>query len=105
MSNWTIKYSPEAEADYQRLDGSQRILVEKALKKVSQNPLSEKEGGYGKPLGNHSNSRLSGCLKVKLKKAGIRIVYTLVEIDGVMYIIIIGMRKDVYTEAEKRLKN
>lgn len=41
-----------------------------------------------------------GCLKIKLKAAGIRIVYKLVEIDGVM---VIGVRADneVYDIAQK----
>ena len=37
--NWSIKYMPEAEADFAALDGSQKILVRKAIKKVSANPL------------------------------------------------------------------
>jgi hypothetical protein len=47
--SWSLGYLPEAEKDLKDLDGSQRILVLKALKKVLQNPLPESEGGYGKP--------------------------------------------------------
>ena len=50
--NWEVEYLPEAESDLKSLDGSQRILVLKAIKKVKQNPLPVYEGGYGKPLGN-----------------------------------------------------
>ncbi len=32
--NWSLQYLPEAEKDLRDLDGSQRILVLKALKKV-----------------------------------------------------------------------
>ena len=104
MSNWKIEFSPEASKDFDKLDGSQKELVAKAIKKTSQNPLPESEGGYGKPLGNHKDSKLAGCLKIKLKKSGIRIVYKLVRIENEMYIIVIGMRDDseVYKEAEKR---
>ena len=52
MTEWDILYLPEAREDLRRLDGSERLQVRKALKKVSQNPLSQDEGGYGVPLGN-----------------------------------------------------
>ena len=103
MSSWVIEYSEAALKDLKSLDGSQQILVKKAIRKVSQNPVSEQEGGLGKPLGNHNNSDLVGCYKIKLRKAGIRVVYRLKIVDNKMRIIIIGMREDVYTEAKKRL--
>ena len=43
---WNLKYLPEAEKDLKDLDGSQRILVLKAIKKVLQNPLPVDENGY-----------------------------------------------------------
>lgn len=102
---WKVRYTQEAEKDLLHLDGSQRILVQKAIRKVSQNPLPDYQGGYGKPLANKTNSKLAGCLKIKLKAAGIRIVYKLVEIDGVMVIVVIGARADneVYDIAQKRI--
>ena len=71
------------------------------------NPLPNTEGGYGKPLRNQNSSELAGLLKIKIKNAGIRIVYKLIRQDDVILIIIIGARADseVYKEAEKRLKN
>lgn len=100
--NWQIRFTQAAEKDLLQLDGSQRVLVQKAIRKVSQNPLPDYQGGYGKPL---ANSKLAGCLKIKLKAAGIRVVYKLVEIDGVMVIIVIGARADneVYDIAQKRI--
>ena len=67
--NWKLEYLPEAEKDLKDLDGSQRILVLKAIKKVQQNPLPVEEQGYGKPLGNHSSTNLAGLLKIKLRSA------------------------------------
>lgn len=64
--SWEVEYLPEANQDLKNLDGSQRLLVLKAIKKVQQNPISIYEGGYGKPLGNKNGSDLSGFLKVKL---------------------------------------
>ena len=46
--NWKLEYLPEAEKDLKDLDGSQRILVLKAIKKVQQNPLPVEEQGYGR---------------------------------------------------------
>lgn len=104
--NWQIQFLPEAEKDFRKLDGSQRILVQKALKKVSTNPLPISEGGYGKPLGNHNKTHLSNILKVKLKDAGIRIVYTLIQTNTEMLIIVIGARKDesAYIQAQHRVQ-
>lgn len=103
---WEVRYTEEAKKDFADLDGSQKILVKKAIEKVQQNPLPNKEGGYGKPLSNYNNSKLAGLLKIKLKNAGIRIVYNLVRIDSKMVIIIIGARADneAYKLAEARLK-
>ena len=56
--NWKLSYLPEAAKDLKSLDGSQRILVVKAINKVLENPLPDYEGGYGKPLGNKSGSNL-----------------------------------------------
>ena len=44
--SWKLEYLPEAEKDLKDLDGSQRILVLKAIKKVQQNPLSVDEQGF-----------------------------------------------------------
>ena len=106
MSKWQLEYSSAAKKDMKKLDGSQQKLVIKALDKVVQNPVAESEGGYGKPLGNHKDSKLSGCFKIKLRQSGIRIVYQLKYIGNVMCVIVIGMRaeSEVYKEAHKRLK-
>ena len=102
--SWNIEYIPEAEDDLDRLDGSQRNIVLKGISKVAQNPLPADEGGYGKPLGNHANTKLAGLLKVKLKAAGIRVVYKLIRTETEMLVVVIGARADdeVYETAQKR---
>ena len=50
--SWEVRYLPEVLDDFRALDGSQRILVKKAIEKVRTNPLPDTEGGYGKRLGN-----------------------------------------------------
>lgn len=104
---YKLSFIKKAIEDYKYLDGSQRKIVDKAINKIMLNPLPNTEGGYGKPLRNQNSSELAGLLKIKIKNAGIRIVYKLIRQDDVILIIIIGARADseVYKEAEKRLKN
>ena len=102
--NWKLEYLPEAEDDFKALDGSQRNLVLKAIKKVRQNPLPADENGYGKLLGNQNGKNLAGLLKIKLRAAGIRVVYRLQRTETAMLVIVIGVRADeeVYEIAQKR---
>lgn len=102
---WKVVYLREAEKDFDRLDGNQKIAVLKAMAKVAENPLPANEGGYGKPLGNQRGNNLSGLLKVKLKRLGIRIVYKLLRVDDRLLVIVIGARADneVYDMAARRM--
>lgn len=103
---WEVKYHPEAEKELTRLDGSVKKIVLAGILKVSQNPLPQSEGGYGKPLGNKNGNDLTGYFKIKFKKIGIRVVYKLIQ-DAVtheMYILVISARADneVYDLAGRR---
>jgi mRNA interferase RelE/StbE len=99
---WTIEYTKQANKDLNELDHSQKIQVLKAIVKVSNNPLPSTKGGYGKPLGNN----LSGFLKIKLKKLGIRVCYRIVYENEIMRVIIISIRADeqVYKLLNDRIK-
>ena len=103
--SWKLVIRPKAQEDFNRLDHSQKMLVLKRLSKVKENPLPQREGGYGVELGNRNGIDLSDCLKIKLKKAGIRIIYKIERTETTMSVIVIGMRADlaVYREAAKRL--
>lgn len=103
---WKIEFSKAAKSDLQSLDHSQSIAVLKAIRKVATNPLPADEGGYGKPLGNKPGSNLSGYLKIKLRKIGIRVVYRLIKEQGMMRIVIISVREDerVYKLLQERIK-
>lgn len=105
--SWSVEYLQAAADDLDKLDRSQQIQVLKAIKKVAQNPLPNYEGGYGKPLGNQSTSKLAGYCKIKLRKLGIRVVYGIVKEDHVMKVIVISVRADdlVYKLAEKRIES
>ena len=91
---WSVAYLPEAVKDIESLSHPQQVLVKKAIDKVQQNPLPQSEGGYGKPLGNKRGVNLTNLLKIKLRGAGIRIVYKLIRTDTQMLIIVVGARED-----------
>lgn len=101
--SWTLEYLPEAEKDLKALDGSQRLLVLKAIKSAAKS-LPAEENGYGKTLGNHSRTNLAGFLKIKLRASGLRVVYQLRRTETEMLVIVIGVRADeeVYEIAQKR---
>ena len=105
MGNWNIIYGEGVADDMKALDGSVRPQVFSAIRKVSQNPLPLREGGYGMELGKRNGIDLTGCLKIKLKKIGVRVVYRLERSEHEMNIIVVGMRADmkVYKQAAKRL--
>ena len=102
---WQVQFLEAAQKDFEHLDGSQKQETAKAICKVSQNPLPASEGGYGKPLGAHTDTNLVGLLKIKLKRSGIRIVYKLVQDRDHMLIIVIGLRSDsaVYKPGARRI--
>lgn len=65
---------------------TQRLQVLKAIEKVSENPLSIYDGGYGKPLGNNKqqsrhqggllySSGLSNCFYKRKREEGILWVF------------------------------
>ena len=87
-----------------KLDHSMQIQVLKGIKKVSQNPLPVDEGGYGKPLGNKSGTKLTNLMKIKFRNIGIRVVYKIERIDEIMKIVVVSARTDdqVYKEAANR---
>lgn len=104
---WRIEFLYEAEKDMKKLDHSVQIQVLKGIRKVGQNPLPTEEGGYGKPLGNKSGINLTNFMKIKFRDLGIRVVYKVEYLDGVMKIIVVSARTDeqVYKEAEKGVTN
>ena len=101
---WKIEYTKFALNDLKRLDPYNRKYVLKAIEKTAERPLPPPEG-VGKPLGNHSNTKLPGFYKIKLRNLCYRVVYGLIKNDKVMEIIVISIRNDeeVYKEAERRI--
>lgn len=103
---WTVEFLSEAEKDLASLDRSQQLVVLKAIDKVSENPLPRSEGGFGKPLGNHLTLKLAGCMKIKLVKQGLRVVYRIERTKTLMRIVVVSVRSDetVYRLAYHRIR-
>jgi len=97
---WSGVFPDVVKKDILRLDVTLRAQVLKVILRVAKNPLPQVRGGYGKPLGGN----LSGLFKIKLRRAGVRVVYALREIDGKMVIVVVGVRdgETVYSAATKR---
>ena len=58
-------------------------------------------------LKNMLRGDLAGCYKIKLLKAGVRLVYQVKDDQVVILLITVGKRSDsiVYDEAKKRIKD
>lgn len=89
-----IQYSKE---DYEQLDGSQKIFVNKALDRIKLR---------GMEAGQSLHGNLVQCNKLKNKKMGLRIIFR--EVEGtiqVIQIVAIGKRdkEKIYKMAEERL--
>ncbi|MGB3366441.1 MAG: type II toxin-antitoxin system mRNA interferase toxin, RelE/StbE family [Acidaminobacteraceae bacterium] len=98
---FVVEYHPSFNKDMKKigLSKKQKINVLDKIDFVSTNPYPKSKGGYGEPLvGN-----LTGLLKFRFD-SDYRVVYKLEEIDGVMKVLVIGLRKDkeVYREADRR---
>ena len=79
MPTWKVELIAEAQADFNRLDGSVKKRVLKQLVKLEQNPK------YGDPLGNKAGINLEGYFKLYADKRRIRIIYE--KIDHIIKII------------------
>lgn len=94
---YKIMLTPESKKEWNNIDHSIRIQFKKKLQKVRYNPIVPK-------------SKLSGmtdCYKIKLKRAGYRLVYQVVEDTIQLIVWAVDKREDskVYESALKRLSS
>ena len=100
-----IRFDEGAEKEYNKLDNSVLGAVNKAI-----DELVYRADEVGKILSNYSNTKLAGCKEIKLRDAGIRIVFritnTTVEVLQVVFILAIERRSQdlVFKIADRRLK-
>lgn len=102
MKVYKVEIGTQVKKDIKKLKLSrlQIVKLEQKIYEIARNPLPKIEGGYGEPL----KGSLKGLMKFRFDK-DYRVVYQLVEIDGVMRVIIIGLRSDseVYKKAQFRM--
>lgn len=92
-----IEWTEYSKDDYDNLDGSQKVFVDKAIKRIKLRGMDA-----GQPL----HGALAQCNKLKNKKMGLRIIFR--EVQGkfeVIQVVVIGKRdkKTVYKVAENRI--
>lgn len=92
--NWQVEWLDEAKKDMRKLGKAEQIQVLKGIEKVRTNPLPTSQGGYGKPLRNAERTKLSRLCKIKFRDIGIRVVYEPLLRNGIMTIIVVGIRSD-----------
>lgn len=95
-----IQLIPEAAEEYNNLDGSIRIEVDKKFTKLDKNPF------LGFPLGNKANMDLTGFYKLYACGKAVRIVYRLLTPEKVEIIEVWGIGKrenmEVYKDVDDR---
>ena len=100
-----VRLDPGAVKEYQDLDNSVVEIVNKSI-----DELQFRADEVGKLLGNKSSTKLAGCKEIKLRDAGIRIIFKItaekVDIIRIVYILAIEKRSEdmVFKVADKRLR-
>lgn len=95
-----LRFTPSSRKDYEKLDGSVRKIVNKKL-----DDLEERADEIGKLL----SGNLAGCREIKLRDAGIRIIYRItaekVDILTIVDIVTIFKREseEVFKVAARRI--
>jgi len=97
---YELAWFKQADIEYQKLDGSQKIQVNKGLQRIKNLGMDA-----GKKL-EKKKYDLSMCREIKMKRLGLRIVFKQ-STKGIeiIDIVVIGRRTDdeVFKEAAKRL--
>ena len=100
-----VRFDPGAVKEYQNLDNSVVEIVNKSI-----DELQFRADEVGKSLSNKTSTKLAGCKEIKLRDAGIRIIFKItaerVDILRIVYILAIEKRSEerVFKVADKRLK-
>lgn len=97
--NYKLDYFEEAKEEYDNLDGSQLIFVDKGLDRIA---------ALGMKAGNPLHGKLEGCNKLKNRKMGLRIVFRQQnKTIKIIEIVAIGKRRrnEVYKDAQARINN
>lgn len=95
-SRYRLKFLPEAIEEWNALDGSVKEVLRKALKKRLEQPRTP---------GAQLHGDLRNCYKIKLRKQGYRLVYSVEDDALVVLVLAVDKREDMaaYRSAVERL--
>jgi len=95
-AKYRLKFIPEALAEWNELDGSVKEPLRKALRKRLEQPHV---------TGSVLHGDLHGCYKIKLRKQGYRLVYSVEDDTLIVLVLTVDKREDlaVYRSAINRL--
>ena len=95
-SRFRLKFLPEAIEEWSTLDGNVKEVLRKALKKRLQQPHTP---------GAQLSGDLRNCYKIKLRKQGYRLVYSVEDDALVVLVLAVDKREDMaaYRSAVERL--
>ena len=93
---YSLEFDPDALKEWNQLDGSIKNEFKKVIEKRLVNPIIESARLTGE---------LSNFFKIKSKKSGYRVVYTVIEKRLVVVIIAVAKRErlEVYKKAKSRI--
>lgn len=94
-TSYQVMLTPESKKEWDNTDHSIQIQLKKKLQKVRYNPIVPK----------NKLSGMTDCYKIKLKRAGYRLVYQVVDDTIQLIVWAVDKREDskVYDSALKRL--
>lgn len=92
---YRLVFKEEAKREWERLDGTIRSLFVKKLKERIESPRIESARLFG----------LKDCYKIKLRRAGYRLVYQVRDNELVVSVVAVGKRErnQVYSTAANRM--
>jgi mRNA interferase RelE/StbE len=85
-SRYRLKFLPEALVEWNALDGSAKEVLRKALKKRLEQPHTP---------GAQLHGDLRNCYKIKLRKQGYRLVYSVEDDALVVLVLAVDKREDM----------
>lgn len=93
---YSIKVHDDFVAELDKLDPAVKLQLRKKLDKVVENPHIPK---------NRLSGELHNCYKIKLRKAGVRLVYQVNDNEIFILLLTVGKREDnqVYETAVNRV--
>lgn len=86
--NYKLSFTESAKKEYDKLDANTRTQFKKKLEKILENPKIPKNKLQG--------SNAKNLYKIKLRAAGYRLLYEVIDDEVLVLVISIGKRDSIY---------